>query len=201
MAGPFSSGPCFMFLGLATSTQFTSQGVQQVSSPAFLGTGEVGPRLAHHYEKEPVMNDVAGSKLPFDSLMMGELAMISYVLTIWEEPIIQRLERKINLANAVLGSDAPLDRGSLMIAEGLFFEFWLLYGHRNKPIMLASGMPAGRHYYCTEPDEVATLPGRRSNRKEVSMTAHGKPLYNQGIPTGAFQLWDMDMSAVANLIL
>lgn len=196
MASPFCSGPAFIFCGISSGATFNASGppIQQIT-PAFLGTSETGPQMAHQLESEPVMNDIAGSKIPHDNLYMGEIAFLTFTLTIWNEAVIQRLERKLNDPNIVTGVDGATDRGSLYIAEGLAWPMWLLYGHRNKPIMLANGLPAGRHYLYTMPDSIITLPGRRANRKQVTMTALG----GYDSLTGIYKLWDQNMTEVANL--
>jgi hypothetical protein len=192
----FSSGPLFVFTGLSQGSSFDANGnVSQNITPAFLGTGEVAPQFQHHVEMEPVMNDLAGSKIPLDYMLQGEIAFFSMTLTNWVENVVRRLEVKLNDANSTLGMDDRHDRGTLMLTEGMSFPVWFLYGHRARASMVAANMPRGRQYkYCVV-DDIVTIPGRRANRKQISMTALGK----FDASTQAFNLWSTDVSAVENL--
>ncbi len=131
MAQSYTTGCVHIYVGLG------------LASPAYLGTSEGFPMVDTQREWDAVMNDISGSKLPFDYVYEGEQAIISTVLTRWNQAVLDVIDTQPNVAG-VLGVNSATDTGSMMAQEGLTFQLWLRYGFGAKAAYLGQGL--GKHY-------------------------------------------------------
>ena len=178
MANPFTSGAVSCFISISNTVQF-------------LGHTEAGPDINHRFEREPVMSDLSGSRIPFDVMFQGETAIVGLTLTRWNSAIMDAVEKGLNTASALLGSDGDLARGTLMQLEGATYPLVLISEHRTKATMTAAGMETGRRYLFAVPDQLTDIRGRRANKKRISFFCHSG--YNAA--TRRFQLYDFDVAS------
>lgn len=140
MPQPYTRGPVLIYAGVGGS-----------SGPLYLGTGERAPRVSRLREFEPVMNDLAGTRVPFDMLAEGQQALITVKLTRWDDAVLQAVEARSSAAPAG-GIAGPGSTGALMIAEGWAFPLWLLYsyGPQGPAAKAAMGtLRPGFHFFAT----------------------------------------------------
>lgn len=189
MAIPYVTGPAAIFVGVSGTTPvdpFVG------ATPVYLGHCESAPRIAWNPQFEPVMNDLAGSRLPYDMLYQGKDAMIIGDLTIWNWLIWDRVRSRPDF-NDVPDTNDRFDLGSLMLTEGKCFPLWITYPYVAKAAMAAGGMPAGRHFlatYLVGPDNED--PGTRVNKVHVQFHA----LRAWDPVTGGHKLSDANMTGV-----
>lgn len=186
---PMTSGPHFIVIGVNTST-----GLVPNYQLRALGTTQNGVDIQHNVQYIDVPDDKAGSAQSFDDMYGGEgPAILGMTFTDFDERVMQILERIINLGNKSKGSDDALDRGSLMLTEGLTWPVYLIRGHRLKPSMIAQGMLAGLRYPYCRVDSIQVIEGRKANMKRVNFLAKSKYIRQ----TGRFHLYDHDVTQAA----
>jgi hypothetical protein len=178
-------------------------------SPAYLGTGERAPRPSFRPAFEPVMNDLTGSRIPYDWMFEGEEAIVTVRLTRWDEPTLAALQNRTGPAGQPRGVNFANDVGTLMLTEGAAYPLWLLFPFGipgiGKPAMIAGGLPQGYHFYAAfleGPDDRDSL---GTNPATVDLTWHcGRVFSSSGannIPRLGTVLFDHDMSAVNTMNL
>lgn len=176
MSQPYSTGAVQYFIQLPKD------------SVRFLGTTESVPTIDTERAWDVVMNDLAGSKLPFDYIYEGEESIISVVLTRFNYATINAME-----IAAGGPTQSVLDMGTLMMTEGFTFKLWVKYTAGGRPSM--PGMPLGRRYLG------AILWGPDKN--EGGTRAHKRHFIFRcirvwDITTLSFRLWDEDLTAVSS---
>lgn len=135
---------------------------------AFLGTGERAPAVIAQRNYTPIYSDDTGKLVPYDRIWEGEEHLVSVVLTRWNEGVYRALAA-LPRPIGVPGGDSPLDRGSLMVADGLACPLYLRFGHAGKPLALAGGLPAGVRYYAAMLDgQDRYEPGTSVNRRHLT---------------------------------
>lgn len=137
MAQAWCTGPAYLFC------QPPAQSVQ------FLGNTERTPKMRVVREFEPVMNDMAGTKVPYDRLFQGKHIFISGLLTRFNWSVYLALAQLPNVTGD--GLDIPGDVGTLMMTEGKAVPFWVEFpyavgGRAGKAAM--AGMPQGYHLFA-----------------------------------------------------
>lgn len=202
MAQIYTSGPILI------GVQMRNAGVLPAAS-TFLGTGETAPEITVKAEWEPVMNDLGGTKIPFDVAYEGEEAFISVKLTRWNQTILNLIQNRPYRAGAVRGTNSILsvagapagygDMGSMMITEGLtfglqcYFPYSVKAAYRNP----ANGfMPPGMNF------PAAMLMGpevRRGGTKaqSIQLVFHALRDVVLGAGSSAFVLYNETMPAIA----
>ncbi len=133
MAQPYCTGAVFVFIGVTTD------------SAQYLGTCENFPTRSTKRNWDAVMNDVSGSKEPFDFAFEGQSALIGCVLTRWNESVLRFLDAQPNPITNTAGVESVLDQGALMATEGNTFHLWLLYAFATKAVAYPL-QGAGKHY-------------------------------------------------------
>lgn len=211
MAQAWTTGPAHLFAA--------PQGGGS-NSPLYLGTAEKKPDINIITEYEPVMNDLAGQRLPYDRAYSGKEAIISVVLTRMNYHVMAALMTRPNPA-AGFGGAAGLepdgvnflnDMGALMGTEGLTYPFWIWFP--KAAIAAYAGMFAGyRFFSCITlgPDRIE--PGTEGKKVHLliqaqrSLAPAGMPVPAVGVPaltqtsTSAWLLYDHDMSAINSALL
>lgn len=185
MSQPWCTGAAHIFVGVGGSP--TSK------QPRYLGTCEAQPDLQDDVKLDPIMNDIAGSMMPFDYSFMGIVGTISGVFTRFNQNIYQLLTRLPNPFAGVRGVLGPTDVGTIIGLEGVAVPLWISYPYSTKTAMV--GMEAGRHYYRTflfGPQNVK--PGTRAKR--VSLTWIAFHAYDP--TTRQLALYDNSMAGVPN---
>lgn len=140
MAQPFVTGPAGLYL------LFPGQ-----SSILFLGHSQRGCRIEDVYEWEPVLNDVSGTRYPFDMAFEGVESFVSCELTRWNMPVLRLLEQ-VPAVSAALGAPVAVpgtsqfgDLGTLMITEGMAPMLYIQFPYSViKPAYATQ--PVGRRY-------------------------------------------------------
>jgi hypothetical protein len=175
--------PVASFSGLAASFLF------------YLGTCENGVTIREVPEYEPVMNDLGGTRKPFDRLFQGSDALSIGVLTRWNEAVYQRISSIPNyLGNE--GFELPGAIGTLMITEGWAYHVYLQFPYFAKALFANNAMMPGYHFpfsYLEGPIEQER--GTRPNKRHLTFY-HGRG-YNPA--TGVFGLYDYNLSVVPAL--
>lgn len=211
MAQPYVSGPVHVFVGIGGYAGSTS--AMLTKNPAYLGTGERAPRPSFRPGFEPLMNDVTGTRIPYDWVFEGEEALVTVRLTRWDENVLFAMQNRVGAAGQARGLNLANDIGTLMITEGAAFPLWLLFPFGvpgiGKPAMIGGGMPQGYHFYAAfleGPDDMDQL---GTNPRTVDLVWHcGRVFAPTGIQAGTTTiprlgngLYDHDMSAVNSMNL
>lgn len=160
----------------------------------YLGTSEQGPQRQTDRNFKQVMNDLKSQK-PFDYIFAGgSEAVLSFVLTRWNEPTATLLEQAP--FSGGLGFETIFDIGSLMGQEGLALEIWYLYTFGGLAVRQSMvGQEAGRHYHQALfwGPEQDTL-GSTERKKHMVFKAWGKYRPDKNPPR--FDLWDTNMAGL-----
>lgn len=205
-AQSFSTGPVDAWVGIGSLNP--TPGVP--TEPVFLGHSEDGFRVQVRPQWENQYQDVAGSKTPFDRIYLGSDAIITGVLSRWDEKVYAALGAYVDPSGAyfgqgaVRGTDAFDDRGTLALAEGAAFEVWFRYPRSSVPGALGGGilglvadflrvLPKGYHFLnCTMEGPDDLRPGAKPYKIGLALYA----LSEYTPITGTFVLYDHDMSAI-----
>src|SRR4051812_7347205 len=115
MAQPYSRGPVDIFVGTGLS-----------HTPTFLGHATKGPRIRIRRFYRDMFNDLGGDLVPFDRARGSQMAVVSVVLTRWNEAVLQAAQDTAGGAS-VPGTEDPGDVGALMLTEGLAQPLWLRF--------------------------------------------------------------------------
>lgn len=160
--------------------------------PVFLGTGERAPNILARRAYTSVFNDITGDQVPLDKQWQGEEHFVSVVLTRWNEGVYRAMAA-LPRPGGDPGGDGFLDRGSLMVTEGLAYPLLLRFGHADKAIYAANGMPPGVRYYAAYLEgQDRHEPGTSVNRRHLMFYCAN--VYNPA--TGAIGLFDYNVSAL-----
>jgi len=176
----------------------TSNGGNKKTAPIlYLGTAEQAPSIQTDRTFKQVMNDLSSQK-PFDYVYAGgSEAILSFVLTRYEEPAATLLEQAP--ISGGLGFETIFDQGSIMGQEGLTLDIWYLYtfgGLAASPSM--TGQEAGRHYVQAlfwGPDTHSL--GTQERKKHFVFKCFKKYDPTQNPPR--FTLWDTNMQGLPPL--
>ena len=158
----------------------------------YLGTCENGITIRGVPEFEPVMNDIGGTRKPFDRLYQGEDALSIGVLTRWNETVYQFMA-SIPSAGVFPGICNLGNIGTLMITEGFAYEVYLQFPYAAKTLFSANGMPPGYRFpfsYLEGPIEQER--GTKPNKRHLTFY-HGRG-YDPS--TGGFLLYDFNMTPI-----
>lgn len=200
MATPFTTGPAHAFVGFTKIQSVSNYGVVNATingTPYYLGTDEKAPRLEFKPNWEPIYNDVSGN-VPLDVAYAGEEAYISYTFTRWNEGVFELMAANphTGFGGNTHGITSPLDRGTLMLTEGVTPTLWIVFPFAvaGKQPYVAQGLSAGYRFFAAVfegPFQHANLGTRASKRPAIW---HALPVY---VPaTGAFVLFDHNMAGL-----
>jgi hypothetical protein len=152
----------------------------------------VGFVIEEHSHFEPLMNDLAGSRIPLDTQDMGEEHTVVGNLTRWNEPVFDRLSAHPSPVG-VPGVSAFGDRGTFVLLEGGSVIVWLVFPYYLKPAMRLGGMPRGRRYPFTTVMTKKLEPlGSRAMKRFMAL--HCMPAFS--VRTGGFLTYDQDMTGI-----
>jgi hypothetical protein len=190
MAQEYATGAVHIFVKLGANAGGGGGGVVE-----YLGTAEQAPQRQTDRTFKQVMNDLSSQK-PLDYVYAGgEEAVLSFVLTRWNEPIATALEA--GPFSGGIGFATIFDQGSLMGQEDLALEVWYWYtfgGLAARASMV--GQEAGRHYvqalfWGPETDQVGSV-----ERKKHMVFKAWKRFEPNATPM-KFVLFDFDMTALS----
>ena len=200
----YSTGAVYIFAAPPTSGGGFGQ-------PLWLGTCEKMPQDQRQPEYEMLMNDVSGTKVPYDLSWQGMTAQISLVMTITVQSTVElmlaspRPVGNVNGAVSTPGTWDFSDVGALMMLEGLGWTVWLAYTFgsalSNKPAY-ASGFPnalrPGRRYYqcilwTPQLEETGTAP------MKTHLMLFSWPFANLASKT--FTLYDYDLTGINSSLI
>ncbi len=166
-------------------------------SPEPFGTAESKPKIRRIRRHADVMNDLAGTELPFDRMYQGRMALVGGVLTRWRESVALRLatEPKYSFTFGI-ETDVPGDIGTFYGLEGrmvtLFVEY--MYGATfAKAVHVAGSMLPGYRFPGAiwegpDEDELGTGP------KKLQFLWWCQRVYDPN--TGIFVLADGNMAPI-----
>lgn len=197
MAQLWCTGPAHLYVGLG--------GSKTGKTPLYLGTAETKPDIDIKGEVEGVMNDVAGSKLPMDELWEGEEAMISFVLTRWNMPVVLSLMSQPDPFGGAGGVNAQDDVGTLFLTENYSFPFWVRFPYAASKGAMAGMVFGYRFWACKILSPKKIEPGTRAMKHHFIV--HAKRTYTNatspagtgmlsGGPNAVFRLYDHNMTGL-----
>lgn len=202
MAKQYVTGPAHLFVGVdptivrATTTAVAgAAGAVRSVAPAYLGTAERYPKISLRPAYEPTYTD-QGAKVPHDMAFMGEEGFVAADISRWNEPVYNALASRPRHRAGLRGFTGSQDHGSLLIAEGLAYELWVLFPYASKAAFSAD-MPAGYHFhaaYLIGPDELEPL---GTTPRKIRLMWHALRTYTA--QNGSYQLYDHDMSGLPTI--
>lgn len=175
-----------------------------------LGTSEQGPSRSTERSFKQMRNDLT-SERTFDYVYAGgEEAVLSFVLTWWDDSVAQALEAS-PVSNNIGRSDI-YDMGTMMGQEGKAAEIWYAFTFRGPGGPTVGSAPhtverttfrfqeGGRHYvqavfWGPEQDETGT----KERKKHMVFRAWKKMSIVGGVPT--FTLFDFNMAGLPALAM
>jgi hypothetical protein len=197
MAQEYATGAVWIFVKLPpniTGLPISGGTVPAGGSVQLLGTSEQGPARQTDRSWKQVMNDLS-SQRAFDYVYAGgEEAVLSFVLTRWNENVAQALE--CAPVSGGMGYKTILDVGSLMGQEKLALEISYTFTFGGlAPRGSMAGQEGGRHYVQAlfwGPDQDET--GTHERKKHMVFKAWSKydptqnpprfTLFDFNVPTG-----------------
>lgn len=192
MASEYATGAVHIYVKMPATIPVVGGSIK------YLGTAEQGPERSTERTFKQVMNDLS-SQRAFDYVYAGgEEAVLSFVLTRWNENVAQGLERAP--VSGGFGFATIFDQGSLMGQENLAVEIWYgfsfhmgLAGAPARPSM--PGIEGGRHYvqalfWGPERDET----GSHERKKHMVFRAWKK--YDKTTSPPRFTLFDTNMAGL-----
>lgn len=185
----YSTGPALMYVRtIAEGTRF-------------VGTAESAPNLFITRAYEPIYNDLAGSMLPMDRMVEGHEALVSAVLTRWDEDVLDFMAT-LTTFDPDVGSTALGTVGTIMGQEDQTFEFWIKFPFFAKTAYSSApgAMKPGYHFFASMMvgrEEIGV--GTKANRRHIMIQCQ-RQLVSGASPTNMdsriFDLYDTDMSDV-----
>lgn len=115
--------------------------------PLFLGFAEYHPVNQSEHNWQPVFSDQGGPVTPFDKEFQGATEEVVIDFNKFNDDVFDLIEAEPRPANNFVGATSRLDRGSLLIANNLYFVMWLrftFFGTINSP----SDASPGWCFYC-----------------------------------------------------
>jgi len=172
-------------------------GVEGQGGPIFLGhaSGD-GFQIEMRPQFEPLMCDIAGTKVPYDRAYEGFDAVLTGTLARWNENIYATLQfypnSKLAGQGAISrGTDPYSYRGILMATSGFCYPIWLRYP--NSLIAPFTGLPRGYHFLACMMESDTMRPGAKPYGVQIGFYA--QPIFFPA--TGNFVCYDTDMSALS----
>ena len=161
----------------------------------YLGTPERPADIDIRPYYEDVMNDLAGGMAPFDAMYVGQDALITFDLTVWNAPVLELLKNFANPGGGGnAGTDKSGDRGTLMLYEAKAWELYIGYPRSSLPAM--STLPAGYHFAaCFLQGPHKMTPGLKPYKERCVIRALA-PYFVDG---QGFLLYDHDMSGASTV--
>jgi len=117
----YVAGPCEIHCGVGAN-----------GALAFLGWSESGVRISLNPEWDDVPADLAGSRMPADVQFMGETAMISADLKIWNNVVYASCASRGNPFSGTRGQIPFGQIGGLMITEKAAYRILVYNSYTTK---------------------------------------------------------------------
>ncbi len=213
---PYSTGAVAIYVG----TEFGQ-------FPELLGWGEEAPEMKVITKYGTVLLDRSCNNIPFDHTWEGQVAIISVVLTSWDEAVAQALtivpaaDTGSSIENKP-GTWTQEDFGVLMGAEDWSFPLWLRYLYGSGETLKfdytasarAGSLNAGFRFpkcFVREPWSIES--GARPMKRQFIFFALADPpvpqtnvgsasvIYTSQPKSQKYTLYDFDMSDVVNVPL
>lgn len=194
MAKAYCTGPVHLWVGIAGG-----------HGPRYLGTGESAPDIEIKAEFEPLTADLAGGKVPFDRMFLGEEGLVSCVLTRWNWSVLRKMMARPSADTGTPGHNVSGDVGTVMGLEGKTYPLWCQFPYQEKAFQ--ADMPGGVHFlsaFLLSPDKIKG--GAVAKRVHVVFLCQRLKLGDTDyVKTGTelalfqrttFTLYDYDMSAI-----
>ncbi len=174
----WSTGPVSLYIGPINALP-----IQAV----VVGTGREAPHLDVRPAFDPVMNDLGGSRISFDTMYEGADATISIDLNRYNYDRVEQLLQHAQTSTALLGNlitlgnDPPGAVGALMLTEQLAHTLFVLFPFAVKPAF--SGGPSGamrigyRFPACTLETSTWDQLGTRAQQIRLVWHAHRVPYF------------------------
>ena len=210
-ASLYSTGPALIYINCGSTK----------SSPKFLGTFEERPEITIERAFAPVKNDLGGSELPLDRTYQGKEGTVAGVINRFRMDVLRAAmaapispgasattsepANPLPGANAqgIEGSDVGASYGALMTQENRGYDLWLFFPRKAVPAMSAACFIPGYHFlsaFLLGPDKI--LAGSGDLKTTVVFKCQRQVVTaGRTALTMTLNLFDHDMSAVANLTL
>lgn len=137
MAHPWCTGPSHVYVGVGAN-----------GAPLYFGTTESTPMIEERPEYEPLMNDLGGSRKPFDFSFQGVDCIIGGTFTRYEWSVFRTMRAIPTGSTAAgtgnLGVSRFGDLGTFMIYEAKAYPVWLTFPYSAKAAM--SGLTPGLRF-------------------------------------------------------
>lgn len=164
-AQQYCTGAIHVFVGTA--------GTATNKQPEYLGTMESRPRVETDRSWDSLMNDLAGTQLPFDYIYEGEEAILNCVFTRFDYLVMKKLENMPDLFSGTRGENNYLERGSLMSLENLAIPVWWFQTFGEKVAMQNMGF--GKKYLQAIPwGPDSSEGGTSAHKRQVIFRAWGQ---------------------------
>ncbi len=171
---PWCTGPAHLFAGLGPSR-----------GALYFGTTESTPVIDERPQYEPLMNDLGGSRIPFDWSYQGFDAVVTATMTRWVEAVWLAMRLFPRGPAGTVGTNVAGDIGSFMFFEGYSFPLWVVFPYAAKTSMAT--MPPGYRFYGTFLEGQASHSVGTRPRK-INLTFYCGRIYNPRI--GSFTCYD-----------
>lgn len=170
MASPHVNGPAHIYYAPFETNDW-----------AYFGTSESGVKLVNQKQYDPVMNDIAGPKVPMDETFASKISYIIAIMTRWDENVYQIMSNA-PAGNPLIPSIAPGEIGALMFGQGGAFRLAIAapYGGTfNDPL---SYVYYGVRLHQDEQEPLGT------RHKKLPLIWEAKPVYV--IASQSFKIYD-----------
>jgi len=132
MAKLYSTGPVLIFTNALNT------------GPAYFGTGQQAPDIQTKPEWEQVMNDLGGTRVPFDRCYEDAEAITSVVINRYNEAQLEAMMSRPDTDLSTAGSTGSGEIGTLMGQEGMLFTVWLMFPYAPKPYQTSDAVSGYR---------------------------------------------------------
>ncbi len=162
-------------------------------SPVYLGTAVLAPDVEQEKGFDPVMNDLGGRIFPFQNVYDGEEDTVLTTLNRFDYTVYKLMRATVNVTGS-LGTDGPVDRGTLVFGTQRAFGLVLVYSYAGSASAPSQpDMPAGRFYpCCTLEKNRESTAGARVMEIALAIKAHN--LFNPS--TRSFTLYTETLPSV-----
>lgn len=176
----WSSGPAHLGVGFGSGFGGVS------SSLSYLGTAERAPHMTIMPEYIGLGNDLGGHVIPFDTAYSGKHAVISCMLTRWDEAVLTAIMANDESGQGVGGVDQRGDIGSLMLQENFAMTVTVQFPYQA--ITSYTNMPPGYRFWACVLESPVSFDTIGTEGRKMLINFHAYRVYNAS--DGSLTLYD-----------